>query len=788
MSCRALRLPTGRPRLGGGPRPRPRRGAVWFRELYRRNARRASGRERRWAGAPPRDGHSCRFPGRPAGVWRVDTKFPEWNDALAPGGAPPTQATGWCSSRRARRAQRGSGTRGRSAPQLGRGPRRRVGIASGALRVARRDALDSDAGRGPAHVEERVGSGNFTDASPPTPDAPAGGNAGGHVSPPRDGHACRFPGRPAGVWRVATKFPEWNYALAPGGAPPTQATGWCSSRRARRAQRGSGTRGRSAPQLGRGPRRRVGIAAVALRVARRDARDSDACRGPAHVEERFGSVNFTDAPPPTPDAPAGGNAGGPVPRRGTDTPVASPDGPLAFGEWPRSSRNGTTPSPPAAPHRLRQPADAPLDQRGGRIEAPGRADVRRRNLRADRADASESRQALSGSLAGTPATRTRVAGPPTSRSGLVPGTLQTHRPRRQTRPREGTRVGRCPAAGRTLLSLPRTARWRLASGYEVPGMERRPRPRRRPTVSGNRLMLLSTSAAGAARLRNARTFGAATCARTAPKRRNRGRRSPGRSPGRPRLGRGSRARPRREAGWFRELYRRSPPAPDAPAGGNSDAVAPVAMRVCWCAEPGVRTGGRFAGQRVPLHRALARRQARPAAVKCLGAGSFLRVPLLGGLSAGERPSAGEFPDFRYPYVSEAVRGPGYYSWGSALRGKQAGGRAGWQVRRSLVPRRSPVGSRPLEREMRARGAQVTTTAAGEIRTVAWRLQGRARPPRTRLACRPACLGPGFCRWLTGSRWRPFRSRGHGRVKLTAAAAADDVPSAVAWAGWWAAGS
>jgi len=32
---------------------------------------------------------------------------------------------------------------------------------------------------------------------------------------------------------------------------------------------------------------------------------------------------------------------------------------------------------------------------------------------------------------------------------------------------------------------------------------------------------------------------------------------------------------------------------------------------------------------------------------------------------------------------------------------------------------------------------VTTTAAGEIRTVAWRLQGRARPPRTRLAGRPA---------------------------------------------------
>jgi hypothetical protein len=36
------------------------------------------------------------------------------------------------------------------------------------------------------------------------------------------------------------------------------------------------------------------------------------------------------------------------------------------------------------------------------------------------------------------------------------------------------RVGRCPAAGLTRLSLPRTAGWREESGYEVPGMESRP--------------------------------------------------------------------------------------------------------------------------------------------------------------------------------------------------------------------------------------------------------------------------------------------------------------------------
>jgi hypothetical protein len=37
------------------------------------------------------------------------------------------------------------------------------------------------------------------------------------------------------------------------------------------------------------------------------------------------------------------------------------------------------------------------------------------------------------------------------------------------------RVGRCPAVGLTRLLLPRTATWREASGYEVPGMESRPR-------------------------------------------------------------------------------------------------------------------------------------------------------------------------------------------------------------------------------------------------------------------------------------------------------------------------
>jgi len=79
---------------------------------------------------------------------------------------------------------------------------------------------------------------------------------------------------------------------------------------------------------------------------------------------------------------------------------------------------------------------------------------------------------------------------------------------------------------------------------------------------------------------------------------------------------------------------------------------------------------------------------------------------------------------------------------------------------------------------------VTTTAAGEIRTVAWRLPGRARPPASHSAGWPTGLGPGSCRWLTGSRWRPFRSRGHGRVKLTVAAAADDDPSAVASAVVW----
>jgi hypothetical protein len=204
----------------------------------------------------------------------------------------------------------------------------------------------------------------------------------------------------------------------PGGAPPTQATGCCASRRTRRAQRGSGTRESSVPQLARGPSRRVDIAAGALRAAGRDARDSDAGRGPAHVEERVGSGNFTDAPPST---------------------------------------------------------------------------------------------------------------------------------------------------------------------------------------------------------------------------------------------------------------------PDAPAGGNADAVSPVAMRVGRCAEPGVRTDGRFAGQRVSLHRALARRQGRLAAVKCLGAGSFLRVPLLGGLSAGERPSAGEIPDFRYPSVSEAL---GVQATNPEAPPSEAGRRAG----KSVAPR------------------------------------------------------------------------------------------------------
>jgi hypothetical protein len=89
-----------------------------------------------------------------------------------------------------------------------------------------------------------------------------------------------------------------------------------------------------------------------------------------------------------------------------------------------------------------------------------------------------------------------------------------------------------------------------------------------------------------------------------------------------------------------------------------DAVATVAMRVSRWEERGVRNDGRFAGQRVRIHRAPAGRQVRQAAVKCLGDGSFLRVPLLGGLSAGERPTAGEFPDFRYPSVSEVVGGPG----------------------------------------------------------------------------------------------------------------------------------
>jgi len=86
---------------------------------------------------------------------------------------------------------------------------------------------------------------------------------------------------------------------------------------------------------------------------------------------------------------------------------------------------------------------------------------------------------------------------------------------------------------------------------------RTPASRRRPTDSGNRLLRLSTNATGVGRRWNARTFGAATCARTAPTRRNRGRRSPRRATGRPRLGRGSRPRPRRGAGWFRELYRRT---------------------------------------------------------------------------------------------------------------------------------------------------------------------------------------------------------------------------------------
>jgi len=127
---------------------------------------------------------------------------------------------------------------------------------------------------------------------------------------------------------------------------------------------------------------------------------------------------------------------------------------------------------PAAPHRLRQPFAAPLDERDGRREALERANVRRRNLRADRADASKSRQALSEARDGTPETRTRFAAPPTSRSGVVPGTLQTHRPRRQTRPRDGTRTpslpSRCGWVGAQSLASGPTAGL-PGSGYPFTG-------------------------------------------------------------------------------------------------------------------------------------------------------------------------------------------------------------------------------------------------------------------------------------------------------------------------------
>jgi hypothetical protein len=177
--------------------------------------------------------------------------------------------------------------------------------------------------------------------------------------------------------------------------------------------------------------------------------------------------------------------------------------------------------------------------------------------------------------------------------------------------------------------------------------------------------------------------------------------------------------------------------------GNADTRASEPSLPSRCGSVGAQSlasgssvptaGGRAAGT---LHRALACRQARPAAVKGLGAGSFLRVPLLGGprQESGHRPGKSEIfgtlTFLRQWGVHSTI--PEALPW--------EGGREGC-YRPSLPGPAAVAVSCPLEREVRASVAK-------------WPPQGR--------------YGRGSCRWLIGPRLpgpvRPPRNNAQDRHK------------------------